>query len=67
MGDNNQMSKYKVDNYNINLLSLKRVSDCLSIKTGVYVYSLSQINRIQVILWQKNKKRKHIFAFWCAS
>ena len=60
--DNNQMSNYKVDNYNINLLSLKRFINCLIIDTGENIYSLSHLNRTQVILWQKEKRRKQNFA-----
>lgn len=56
------MSKYKVDHYNINLLSIKRISDCLIINTGENIYSLSHLNRTQVILWQKEKRRKQNIA-----
>ena len=50
------MSKYKVGNKD--LLSSKRVTNYLFIKTSVNIYSLPHLNRILVIWWQKNKKRK---------
>ena len=57
------MSKNKVDHWQNNLLLSKRVTDYLFIKTSVNIYCLSNLNRILVILWQKNKKRKQDFKF----
>ena len=57
------MSKNKVDHWHNNLLLSKRVTDNLFIKTSVNIYCLSKLNRILVILWQKNKKRKQDFEF----